>query len=386
MRSISDTIARMAAMKARATASQAEVGGDRLALLPSFGSNPGALVGRTYIPEQLADGAPLVVVLHGCTQTAAAYDRGSGWSELAEREGFAVLYAEQQRSNNANLCFNWFVTSDIARDGGEAKSIRQMVDAVASAQRIDRKRIFVTGLSAGGAMACAMLASYPDVFAGGAIIAGLPFASAGTVPEAFDRMRGHGGPSAPALQAKLVAASNHAGPWPTLSIWQGTADATVAPSNAEAIVAQWQDVHQIQAEPTRDETVGRHRRRVWCDADGRELVESFSIAGMAHGTPLDPNDADGVGRSGPFMLDAGISSTHHIARFWGIARPANAPRQSTRPATGRSSQPLEGEIIAPGASAGRPSEAKPAPPEIPMQNTKVAKVIEDALRAAGLMR
>jgi poly(hydroxyalkanoate) depolymerase family esterase len=386
MRNISDTIARMAAMKARATVPHAEMGGDRLALLPPFGANPGALVGRTYIPEHLSDGAPLVVVLHGCTQTAAAYDRGSGWSELADREGFAVLYAEQQRSNNANLCFHWFVTGDITRGQGEAHSIRQMIEAVASAHRIDRNRIFVTGLSAGGAMACAMLASYPDVFAGGAIIAGLPFASAGTVPEAFDRMRGHGGPDAATLQAKLGAASNHAGPWPTLSIWQGTADATVAPSNAEAIVTQWQQVHQIRPEPSREETVDGHRRRVWCDADGREVVESFSITGMGHGTPLDPNDADGVGRTGPFMLGAGISSTNHIARFWGIARPANAPRMSTQTAAGRSSHPLEGEIIAPGATAGRPSEAKAAPTEMPLQNTKVAKVIEDALRAAGLMR
>lgn len=386
MRSISDTIARMAAMKARAAPPQGQMNGGRLALLPSFGSNPGSLVGRTYMPEHLAKGAPLVVVLHGCTQTAEAYDLGSGWSELAEREGFAVLFAEQQRSNNANLCFNWFSPADIARDSGEAHSIRQMVDVVVSAHGIDRRRIFVTGLSAGGAMACAMLASYPEVFAGGAVIAGLPFASAGTVPEAFDRMRGHGGPGVPALQDRLLAASNHAGPWPTLSIWQGTADGTVAPSNAEAIVAQWRQVHQIPSEPTREEAIGRHRRRVWCDAEGRDVVESLSIAGMGHGTPLDPSHADGLGVSGPFMLDAGISSTHHIARFWGIAGPSNAPRMSARPNAGRSARPLEGEILAPGASAARPSADAGAPTEKPSQSTQVGKVIEDALRAAGLMR
>ncbi|RYG28589.1 MAG: hypothetical protein EON93_18310, partial [Burkholderiales bacterium] len=78
----------------------------------------------------LAPKAALVVVLHGCTQTAAAYDLGSGWSQLAEEKGFAVLFPEQQRSNNANLCFNWFEPGDIRRDNGEAASVKQMIDHV----------------------------------------------------------------------------------------------------------------------------------------------------------------------------------------------------------------------------------------------------------------
>ena len=79
------------------------------------------------MPTDLPRSAPLVVVLHGCTQTAAGYDHAAGWSRLAEREGFAVLYPQQRRSNNPNLCFNWFVPGDIRRDEGEALSIRQMV-------------------------------------------------------------------------------------------------------------------------------------------------------------------------------------------------------------------------------------------------------------------
>ena len=92
---------------------------------------------------------------------------------LADLHGFAVLFPEQQRANNANLCFNWFVPEDIRRDSGEALSIRQMIEAMVVAHGLDRSRIFVTGLSAGGAMASAMLATYPEIFAGGAIIAGL---------------------------------------------------------------------------------------------------------------------------------------------------------------------------------------------------------------------
>ncbi|TIL83807.1 MAG: PHB depolymerase family esterase, partial [Mesorhizobium sp.] len=116
----------------------------------------------------LPEAAPLVVVLHGCTQTAAGYDDGSGWSQLADQEGFTLLFPEQQRANNPNLCFNWFVPGDTKRNGGEALSIRQMIGAVVVEYGLDRKRIFITGLSAGGAMTSVMLACYPEVFAGGA--------------------------------------------------------------------------------------------------------------------------------------------------------------------------------------------------------------------------
>ena len=115
----------------------------------------------------------LVVVLHGCGQTAAGYDFGTGWSTLAKRYGFALLMPEQQGSNNANTCFNWFNQGDVARGRGEAASIRQMIARMVADQKIDLHRIYITGLSAGGAMTSAMLAVYPEVFAGGAIVAGL---------------------------------------------------------------------------------------------------------------------------------------------------------------------------------------------------------------------
>ena len=163
---------------------------------------------------ELADASrpvALVVILHGCTQTAAGYDAAAGWSKLADEFGFAVLFPEQTRQNNPNLCFNWFSDSDIQRDRGEVRSIREMIDEMVSSHGVDPTRVSVTGLSAGGAMANAMLTAYPEVFAGGAIIAGLPYGVASSIPQAFDRMRDHGLPSREQLQERLRSGSSHAG-------------------------------------------------------------------------------------------------------------------------------------------------------------------------------
>lgn len=384
MRHLSDTIARLSAMAGRNQADVARAAAipDRLTDFSDFGSNPGALRARFYRPADLAPGAALVVVLHGCTQTAAAYDHGAGWSTLADRHGFALLFPEQQRANNANLCFNWFEPGDIARGRGEALSIHQMIGTLVARHGLDRQRIFITGLSAGGAMSCAMLAAYPEVFAAGAIIAGLPYGSARTIPEAFDRMRGHGNPGEAQLQTLLTSASRHAGPWPRLSVWHGSADRTVHLSNASAIVSQWRGVHRLPDAPSREETIDGHLRQVWQGRDGTDLIETYLIGGMGHGTPI---AGDGIGTPGPYMLNAGISSTLHIARFWGLADAAVAQQ------TGRA-------IAIPEMTVAIPAEAdkrSPRKPSTPMAETTapetavgtgVRKIIEDALRSAGLMK
>ena len=140
---------------------------DRLAALPPIADNPGKLAGRLYVPNNIAGPAPLVVVLHGCTQNAALYDHGSGWSALADKHGFILLFPEQNRTNNPLLCFNWFLPDDSGRGMGEAASIANMIAAVKAAHDVDPDRVFVTGLSAGGAMASVMLATYPELFAAG---------------------------------------------------------------------------------------------------------------------------------------------------------------------------------------------------------------------------
>jgi poly(hydroxyalkanoate) depolymerase family esterase len=384
MRNLSDTIERLTALRRNGGAQGVGDAVDRLTDFKAFGSNPGALRARIYIPKNLSGPAPLVVVLHGCTQTAAGYDHGSGWSALADRLGFALLFPEQQRANNPNLCFNWFAPGDIARDAGEALSIRQMIEAVAAKFDIDRRRVFVTGLSAGGAMAGAMLATYPELFAGGAIIAGLPYGCATTIPEAFDRMRGHAMPAEQTLQALLRNASDHDGPWPTLSIWHGTADRTVNPSNADALIAQWRGVHGLDASPDAIATVDGYPRRVWRNAEGRETIEAFAIAGMDHGAPLAATGKDGVGAAGPFMLEAGISSTEKIAGFWNLSRsPAQPPADRDGPSIERppALQASREERIPALSSERDPPHGSSHHPA-----KGVRQIIEDALRAAGLMK
>ena len=340
--------------------------GSRLTKLGKFGSNPGALRGKIYVPHSFVRGAPLVVVLHGCTQSPEGYDRGAGWSIAAEDHGFALLFAEQQRKNNPNLCFNWFSDEDAGRDRGEALSIRQMVAQMQSRFGTDPARVFVTGLSAGGAMAAVMLASYPEVFAGAGIIAGLPFGTAHSVPQAFDRMRGHGGPTGKGLSELVRAASDHDGPWPTLSIWHGSGDLTVDPSNAQDLIDQWGALHGVAQSPTRIDEVAGYPHRVWCDPTGREVIEEYSITGMAHGTPLDTLQGETGEIAGAHMFEAGISSTRQLLAFWGLAAGTAATKRVRRssPDSGRHGRAWRGQRA----------------------ENHIGKTIEQALRTAGLLR
>ena len=370
----------------------------RLRDVTGFGSNPGNLRMRTYAPDALAPGAPLVVVLHGCTQTADGYDSGAGWSTLADRYGFALLLPEQQRANNANTCFNWFVPQDIHRDSGEALSIRQMIERIVDEHQLDRSRAFVTGLSAGGAMTAVMLATYQEVFAGGAIIAGLPYGTAGTLPEALESM--FQGKSHPAKSwGDLVRrASPHAGPWPKVSIWHGSSDSTVQPVNADELVKQWTDIHDVGGKPSLEDKVDGYPHRVWRDASGEALVESFTITGMAHGTPIKAGSADGeTGTAGPFILEAGISSSYRIATFWGLidptaAKAARATRDATRPSEpGKVSGVGAGATERPPARPSVPLSRRRGPTTRPAEPEKVSAfdpgaIISKALKKAGLLK
>lgn len=372
MRGLAKAVAKLTAVRRAIGEAGASADDHHLNTLTDFGSNPGQLVARTFVPENLRNGAALVVVLHGCTQNASIYDIGSGWSQLAEREGFALLFPEQQRSNNPNLCFNWYTPKDARRNRGEAMSISQMVTHMTALHGIDPARIYVTGLSAGGAMTSVMLATYPELFAGGAIIAGLPFASANSLPEALARMRGQNEPSRSQLELRARAATNHGGRFPTLSVWHGTRDSIVDPANADSIVDQWRDLHGLGTSRGMVETVDGHRRVVWRDSEGHDVIERYDVRGMGHGTPLAVGRGEPCGKAGPHMLDANICSTRRIAAFWGLTAAVTDRRT-----------PRRDMDAAPTGQCQKPAIASTLAGE---RERHVGSIIDDALRAAGLMR
>ena len=364
--------------------------------LSGFGTNPGALKMFSFVPEHLQPARALVVVLHGCGQTAPGYDFGTGWSMLAKRYGFALLMPEQQGANNANTCFNWFNPGDIARGRGEAGSIRQMIARMVADHNLDLRHIYVTGLSAGGAMTSVMLAVYPEVFAAGAIIAGLPFGIASNVREALGGMMQPTPRAADRLGDLVRKASKHKGPWPKVSVWHGSADRTVSPGNANEIVKQWLDVHGLPVEPMSAGEVDGHPREVWWNADGETVVESYTITNMAHGTPLGLTGSDEhYGAEGAFLIEAGISSSYHIANFFGLtdrvtptvesATPAPAPKVVPSAAT-ESMQSSDLAATLWSRSHKPVRQHQPAPREPKRRRIDVGAVITRALTAAGLMK
>ena len=374
-----------------------------------FGSNPGDLRMFSFVPEDLRPRPALVVVLHGCGQTAAGYDLGAGWSMLAKHYGFALLMPEQQPTNNVHSCFNWFRPEDTRRDHGEACSIRQMIARIVDDRHIDRKRIFVTGLSAGGAMTSVMLAAYPETFAAGAIIAGLPYGVATNVREAFNGMMQSPTRPSDALGDLVRNASRHQGPWPKVSVWHGSADRTVNPANADEIIKQWLDVHGLPSDPMSEGMVDGYPHQIWWNADGETIIESYTITDMAHGTPLGTAENDErYGTTGAFLIEAGISSSYHIAHFFGLTDGVRQPEQDSQTAK-------PGVIEAPGKPASSVGH-KPAkkirlpspavPPDItgmlwpypvparkpkpaaqgPRRRFDVSSAITRALSAAGLLK
>ena len=360
---------------------------DRLTEVTGFGSNPGALRMFKYVP---VDPQPaLVVVLHGCTQTAASYDFGAGWSTLADRHGFMLLLPEQQRTNNAKNCFNWFLAGDIERGRGEAMSICQMVEKMIVDHGIDRRRVFATGLSAGGAMTSVMLATYPDVFTAGAIIAGLPYGTATNVKEAFESMGQVRARSAREWGDLVRAASPHKGPWPRVSVWHGGADPVVKSKNAGEIIKQWTDVHGLDLPPTSTDRVDGYPRQIWRNPAGQSVIESYAIPAMAHGTPLATGPSDEhVGVPGAFLLDVGISSSYHIAKFWGLTgRPSAVPIRRSESASIVPAPPRQDRANAEtSGAAGDPVGDAHEPTSPRTRLIDVQAVITQALKAAGLMK
>lgn len=312
-----------ALVQALSSAFLAGHGGFGISTVSAFGSNPGNLGMLVYAPPRLRPGRPLVVVLHGCGQDAARFAADAGWIALADRFRLALLLPQQGYENHHGRCFNWFRPDDVRHGSGEAMSIRQMVRTAVKRFGSDPRRIFVAGFSAGGAMTAAMLAAYPALFAGGAVVAGFPVGCARTALGAVLNMRQANllrTRDALAEEVRRAGTSKARRTWPRLSIWQGGLDRTVHPGNAEALAAQWGEVHGFGLEPLTDVTEAGLRHRTWGRVGRPAAVELWALPRLGHVFPVDPRIPDG-GRAGSWVADGGICAVQRIAGFWGLERP-----------------------------------------------------------------
>jgi poly(hydroxyalkanoate) depolymerase family esterase len=274
--------------------------GEGLFEMADFGSNPGRLSMFVHLPPaSVPAGRPLIVLLHGCGQSAASFAAEAGWIELADRLGIPLVLPEQSGENNRGRCFNWFRPTHVSRGSGEALSIHQMVLTAVERFGCDPGRIFIAGLSAGGAMAAALLAAYPDVFAAGAVVAGVPVGAASGVSEALVRMA-EAGPARSrdgwAQQVRDAAPDSYAGPWPRISIWHGAADDVVDPANARLLAEQWSAVHALDSSTITSGSDGE-RRTIW-GPPANPQVELWMLPDLPHLWPSGAVDS--------------------VARFWGL--------------------------------------------------------------------
>jgi poly(hydroxyalkanoate) depolymerase family esterase len=285
-----------------------------------FGSNPGALAMYKYVPAGLPQNSPLVVLFHGCTQSAAEYAQ-AGWTELADKWRFALVLPEQSSSNNPIRCFNWAGEygdpTNLKRGEGENLSVKQMVDKMRADHQTDPNRTFVAGFSSGGAEAALMLAVYPDVFKAGAVFSGVPYYCGSTQQDAYTCMN-PGKNKSPQEWGDLVrgAYPGFSGPYPRVAIWHGTSDTTVATANQGELIEQWTNVHGLPATPSATNTINGYPHREWRNGSGTLLVEAYDITGMGHSMPIDV--AGGCGTAIAYMADKKICGAYHAARFFGL--------------------------------------------------------------------
>jgi poly(hydroxyalkanoate) depolymerase family esterase len=270
---------------------------DPLATTIVAGRTRHALV-HTPADSEPGTALPLVCMLHGCTQDAATFAAATRMNEAADRHGFVVVYPQQERGENPQACWNWFSPDHQARGAGEPASIAAVVRELmgtTSPVTIDARRVFVAGMSAGGAMAAVMAATYPDLFAAVAVHSGLAYGAATGVGAAFSAMAKGAGDPAARGRAAHAAMGERARPVPSIVI-HGSADATVAPVNGDEVLEQSMAANRLAApercdfdltrpsERSQGRVEGGHRyeHSRWLDRRGALAHELLRVEGMGH--------------------------------------------------------------------------------------------------------
>jgi poly(hydroxyalkanoate) depolymerase family esterase len=305
-----------------------------LTKVTGFGSNPGGLNMYVYVPANLPANAPAVVALHGCTQSASAYYSNSGWPKFADRYGFALVFPES--TTPPTNCFQWFQDGDIRRGQGESLSIAQMVSYAVGAYHLNASRVSITGLSAGAAMTAVMVATYPDLFDAASIVAGLPYRCS---PPAASYTCMNGPVSkTPADWGALVrdAYPGYTGPRPKVSIWHGQADYVVNKANGDELRDQFTNVLGLSRTPSSTSSLPGGTT---LETYGNDALRYYRIAGMGHGTPVDPGSAaEQCGTAGAYFLDT-VCSAYYDTQFFGLSGGSGPTQPPTDPPTDPPSQP-----------------------------------------------
>jgi len=251
---------------------------------------------KLYVPAaQNHQPLPLVVMLHGCTQGPDTFADSTGMNAIAEKARFLVLYPAQKASANPARCWNWFAPANQARDSGEPAEIVAMVEQVARQHAVDRKRVYVAGLSAGASMSAILAACYPDVFAAAAIHAGTMYKAATSLPRAQKVMLTASGPDPDALGEQAWACGGRRQAMTPVTIWQGEGDNVVNRKNADQVVRQFTRLNEWSDDGRNNGSLrlkaARDNKKVEGGYDyavtryahgGRPLIEHYRIAKMGH--------------------------------------------------------------------------------------------------------
>ena len=271
----------------------------------NFADETGARSYKLYVPSRYrGEAAPLVLMLHGCTQSPDDFAAGTRMNELAEEQVFLVAYPAQTQSANPSKCWNWFNGSDQRRDRGEPALIAGITRQVMRDFAIEPRRVYVAGLSAGGAAAAIMGTAYPDLYAAIGVHSGLACGAAHDMPSAFAAMRQGGGPAAGPSHRRRP------GLVPTI-VFHGDGDKTVNPINGDEIIAQAKAAMNLTSTVERGRTPGgmNYTRTVQSDAAGRAMLEQWVLHGGGHAW-------SGGSKAGSFTEPRGPDASREMVRFF----------------------------------------------------------------------
>lgn len=300
---------------------------EQLVNVENFGNNPGNLKLFVYNPA-LNDTSkhPIVVVLHGCEQTAGGVAELTGWNKLAALQHFIILYPQQKIINNPSMCFNWFNKHDIEKGRGECESIYEMIEYAKQQLHGDAERIYITGLSAGAAMSVVMAAVHPEVFKGAAIFAGGAYKGA---LDPFSGIRLMAGkkdiPQYKLVNYVLHENRDYKGKYPTIIVYQGLNDNVVNYKNANLIIRQWAGVLQTDTIPDKTETSFMGISdivRTEYNTSSITVIICYLVNNLGHQLLIKPGSKNNEGgHLGLFGVDKGFHSTYQTAIDFGLILP-----------------------------------------------------------------